>query len=194
MPARFKLSPSPPDSVAPATPEEWELWLSTRHSSSLGVWVVFEKKSKAFHHGHALDAALCYGWIDGQTRSLSGTQWMQRFLPRSRRSIWSKINCAKALELIESGRMKPAGRAQVESAQKDGRWQRAYDGPKDSRVPNDLAEALRLKPKAQAFFETLDGKNRYAILFRLQTAKKPETRARRLESFVDMLEEGRTLH
>ena len=192
MASGFKIAEG--DSVRPGSPEDWEAWLAANFSSSTGTWVVFEKKSKVFHYGHALDSALCYGWIDGQKRSLSETSWTQWFVPRTKRSIWSKINCAKALGLIEAGRMNPAGLAEVERAQADGRWGRAYDGPAKAEVPEDLAAALNENPKAKAFFETLRSNNRYAILFRLQTAKKPETRAKRLKLYVEMLEEERTLH
>jgi uncharacterized protein YdeI (YjbR/CyaY-like superfamily) len=182
------------ESLELTSQKAWEGWLKAHHDQPEGVWLVFERRSTTFNHAMALESALCYGWIDGQTQSISDVMWKQRFTPRSARSIWSKINCAKALELVESGRMRPPGQAEIDRARLDGRWDRAYDGQKKSVVPDDLAEALRVSPVAKAFFDSLNSKNRYAILFRLQTAKKAETRARRLRLFVGMLEEGKTLH
>lgn len=138
--------------------------------------------------------ALCYGWIDGQSKRVDDTAWVQKFTPRGKRSIWSKRNREHVARLIENGAMQPAGIRAIDAAQADGRWDRAYDGPKASTVPPDLAEALVPYPDACAFFEGLTSKNRYAILHRIQTAVKPETRARRIEKFVGMLQRGETLH
>jgi uncharacterized protein YdeI (YjbR/CyaY-like superfamily) len=145
-------------------------------------------------YAEAVEVALAWGWIDGQKGGGDATAWLQRFAPRKPRSIWSKINRDKALALIASGRMQPAGRAEVERAQKDGRWADAYDSPRTAEVPEDLARALARNAKARAAFATLNGANRYAILWRVQTAKKPETRARRIADLVAMLARGEKLH
>ena len=175
----------------------WERWLAKNHKSSAGIWMRFAKKDSGLRsvtYKQVLEVALCYGWIDGQKRSESDTTWLQKFVPRGPRSIWSKINREAAAALIECGRMKPAGLAAVERAKQDGRWAAAYDGQKKATVPDDLQAALDQNPKAKAFFATLDSKNRYAVLFRVHTAKKPETRARRIEQFVVMLARHEKLH
>jgi uncharacterized protein YdeI (YjbR/CyaY-like superfamily) len=145
-------------------------------------------------HAEALEVALCYGWIDGQTKKVDDTHWVQRFTPRTARSKWSKINREKALELIAAGKMKPAGKREVETAQADGRWDAAYEPPSKATVPDDLRRALERHPRARRLFEQLDSQNRYAILYRLQDAKRPETRERRLAQFVAMLDEGKTIY
>jgi len=175
----------------------WEHWLAKNHKSSPGVWMRFAKKNSGLRsvtYKEVLEIALCYGWIDGQKRSESDTTWLQKFVPRGPRSIWSKINREAAASLIQCGRMKAAGLAAVERAKQDGRWAAAYDGQKKATVPDDLQAALDHNPKAKAFFATLDSKNRYAVLFRIHTAKKPETRARRIEQFVAMLARHEKLH
>ncbi|RKH57667.1 YdeI/OmpD-associated family protein [Corallococcus llansteffanensis] len=180
-----------------ASEKAWEQWLAKHHADSPGVWVKlakFESGIPSVTYAQALDVALCYGWIDGQKGALDAEYWLQRFTPRGARSRWSKINCGKVEALIAAGRMKPAGLREVEAARADGRWEAAYAGQKTITVPEDLLRALDANPKAKAFFATLKGANRYAILFRLHDAKKPETRARRLEKFVAMLEAGETLH
>jgi uncharacterized protein YdeI (YjbR/CyaY-like superfamily) len=148
----------------------------------------------AISYAEALDVALAWGWIDSQKRALDANAWTQRFSPRTPKSPWSKINRAKAEALIAAGKMEPSGLAEVERARRDGRWERAYDGARTSGVPEDLAAALAKNARAKAFFEGLDGANRYAILYRVQTAKKAETRAQRIERFVGMCERGETLH
>ena len=176
-----------------ASLEEWEAWLEQNHASGSEVWLRFAKKgSKAVtvSRAEALEVALCYGWIDGQAATQDEDYWLQRFTPRTRRSKWSKINCEAVEALIGAGRMKPAGMAAVEAAKADGRWDAAYAPPSTIEVPEDLAHALKLSPKAEAFFGTLNAQNRYAILYRIHDAKRPETRARRIEKFVDMLERG----
>lgn len=145
-------------------------------------------------HAEALEVALCYGWIDGQRKSEDERHFLQRFTPRTARSTWSKINRDKALKLIEEGRMQPAGLAEVERARADGRWEAAYDAQSVATVPPDLQAALDANPKAAAFFAKLDSRNRYAVLFRTQGAKKPETRARRIGRFVEMLAKGEKLY
>jgi uncharacterized protein YdeI (YjbR/CyaY-like superfamily) len=145
-------------------------------------------------HPEALDEALCHGWIDGQRRALDETHFLQRFTPRRERSRWSKINRDKATELIRSGAMRPAGQREVDRARADGRWDAAYEGQRTATVPPDLRRALDANEPAAAFFETLDSANRYAILYRIDEAKRPETRARRIEKYVDMLTRGEKLH
>jgi uncharacterized protein YdeI (YjbR/CyaY-like superfamily) len=145
-------------------------------------------------YAEALETALCYGWIDGQKRGESEQAWLQRFLPRSSKSIWSKINRAKALALIASGRMKAAGLEAVEAARRNGTWEAAYDSPKSAKVSADFQAALDAHPRAREFFQSLDGANRYAVLFRIQTVKKAETRARKIREFVQMLERNERIH
>jgi uncharacterized protein YdeI (YjbR/CyaY-like superfamily) len=188
--------PSPVLSVA--TPAAWEAWLRANHARSPGVFLRIAKVGAAppgaLGYASALEAALAWGWIDGQKRGLDAGAWLQRFTPRGPRSGWSKINRAKAEALIAAGEMQPPGLAEVERARRDGRWARAYEGARTAAVPPDLADALARSPRAGAFFATLDAANRYAILYRLQTAKLPATRARRLETFVAMCARGETLH
>jgi len=145
-------------------------------------------------HAEALDVALCYGWIDGQTAGLDDGWWLQRFTRRRQGGKWSYINCQKAIDLIAEGKMRPAGLAEIESAKRDGRWDAAYAPQRSIAVPADLQRKLDASPRARDFFASLDSKNRYAILYRLHDAKKPETRARRLEKFVAMLEDGKKIH
>jgi uncharacterized protein YdeI (YjbR/CyaY-like superfamily) len=175
---------------------EWVAWLRANHSQSAAVFLQIPKKStgSTLTYGAALDAALAWGWVDSQKQALDDASWLQRFSRRSPRSPWSKINRAKAEALIASGRMEAPGFAEVERAQGDGRWECAYDGAKTSTVPKDLAEALDQNVRAKAFFDTLDAANRYAILYRVQTAKKPETRAERIERFVAMCARHETIH
>jgi uncharacterized protein YdeI (YjbR/CyaY-like superfamily) len=180
-----------------ASAEEWEAWLRDHHDTVPGVWIRFAKKGSGVPtvtYLEALHAALCFGWIDGQARSLDDAAYVQRFTPRRARSIWSKRNRDFATALIEAGRMQPAGLREVERAKADGRWDAAYDAPSTATVPEDLQRALDASPAAAEFFATLNSQNRYAILHRVQTAKRPETRARRIEKFVAMLEAGETLY
>ena len=180
-----------------ASAEEWEEWLRERHETVPGVWIKFAKKASGLPtvtYLEALHAALRYGWIDGQARSLDDTHYLQRFTPRRARSIWSKRNREFATALIEAGEMEPAGLREVERAKADGRWDAAYDAPSTATVPEDLQTALDANPAAADFFAGLDGQNRYAILHRVQTAKKPETRARRIEKFVTMLAAGEKIY
>jgi len=180
-----------------SSPLDWEKWLSEHHPTSKGLWLKIAKKDAGIAtvtYAEALDVALCYGWIDGQKGALDDTFWLQKFTPRGARSTWSKVNRAKALALIESGRMKPAGLAAVEQAQRDGRWERAYDSQSTASVPEDLQTELDKNPEAAAFFATLNSVNRYAVLYRVQEAKKPETRARRIEKLVAMLNRREKLH
>jgi uncharacterized protein YdeI (YjbR/CyaY-like superfamily) len=161
------------------------------------VWLKIAKKSSGIDtvsHPEALEVALCYGWIDGQRNKLDGDYFLQRFTPRRPRSKWSKINRAKITVLIEQGRMRPAGLREVQRAQSDGRWDDAYDAQSVATIPEDLSRALAGDDRAREFFERLDSRNRYAILYRLADAKKPETRARRLETYVAMLGEHKKIY
>ena len=175
----------------------WSTWLAAHHASSVGVWLKIAKKasrSASVSYAQALEIALAWGWIDGQKGKLDDAWWLQRFTPRGPKSIWSKVNREKAVALIETGDMKPPGLAEVERAKRDGRWEAAYDSQSRSTVPPDLAEALAANPRAAAFFETLESHNRYAVLFRIHTAKKAETRAARIERYVAMLAKHERLH
>jgi uncharacterized protein YdeI (YjbR/CyaY-like superfamily) len=175
----------------------WETWLQKHHESSDGVWLLVAKRGAerpTVSYAEALETALCFGWIDGQKQGLDAQHWLQRFTPRRARSIWSKVNRAKALALIEKGRMQAAGLREVERAQADGRWADAYDSPSNATVPPDLQAALDINVRAKAFFETLDGANRYAVLWRVQTAKRAETRAKRIARLVAMLARREKLH
>ncbi len=177
--------------------KEWEDWLDRHHQTSKGLWLKIAKKDAGVDtvtYAEALDGALCYGWIDGQKGALDDRFWLQRFTPRGPRSKWSKINREKVQALIEAGRMKPAGLAAVEQARSDGRWEQAYDSQSKAAVPEDLQKELDRNPKAAAFFATLDSANRYAVLYRVQEPKKPETRARRIEKFIDLLNRGEKVH
>jgi uncharacterized protein YdeI (YjbR/CyaY-like superfamily) len=180
-----------------ATREEWRAWLAADHATSSGVWLKIAKAgsgSEGVSYADALEVALCYGWIDGQKRKLDDDHWLQRFTPRKARSRWSRINRDKATALIERGEMQPAGLRQVEAARADGRWDAAYAGQRTAAVPDDLRRALDADPDAAEFFSTLDSRNRYAILYRVQDAKKPETRARRIDKYVAMLAAGEKLY
>ncbi len=179
------------------TQRDWEKWLKGHHSKAAGVWLKLAKKGAEFvslTYAEALEGALCYGWIDGQKASLDDQSWLQKFTPRRPKSIWSKVNCEKASELIAAGRMKPAGLRQVESARADGRWDRAYASPIRITTPADFQSELDEHPEAKAFFSTLDSANRYSILFRIQTAKRAETRSARIRKFIRMLLEHKKIH
>jgi uncharacterized protein YdeI (YjbR/CyaY-like superfamily) len=183
--------------VAPfASAAAFVRWLKANHAKSSGLWIKFAKKGSGIAsvtYPEAIDVALCFGWIDGQRKPFDGDWFLQRFTPRGRRSIWSTINRGKALALIEAGRMQAAGLAEIERAKADGRWEAAYEGMKAAKVPPDFAKALRAR-KLLKVFEAQSSGNRYAMLWRLHQAKKPETRARRLEQFVEMLAKGETIH
>jgi len=175
----------------------WESFLSKHNGKSNGVWLQLAKKSSgttSLTYSEALDVALCHGWIDGQKKAFDESFWLQKFTPRGARSIWSRINREKALELIQSGRMKPAGLLAIETAKANGRWAAAYDSQKSATVPADFQAELDAYPDAHTFFSTLNSANRYAILFRIQTAKKPETRSRRIQEFIAMLERKEKIH
>jgi uncharacterized protein YdeI (YjbR/CyaY-like superfamily) len=175
----------------------WRAWLAD-HPDDPGVWLVLAKKGTvdptSLQHADALDEALCHGWIDGQVRKRDEGTYLQRFTPRGPRSAWSKLNVANVERLLAAGRMHPAGLAQMARAQADGRWVAAYAGPARMEVPPDLASALAANPGAQAMFDALTSQNRYAILYRINTAKQAPTRAKRIRQFVDMLARGETVY
>src|SRR5919197_3674138 len=176
----------------------WRRWLAEHHDESTGVWLVLAKKGTStpttLTYDQALEEALCHGWIDGQAGRRDEATFRQRFTPRRSRSVWSQRNVARAERLIGDGRMQPAGLREIERAKADGRWEAAYAGPASIDVPGDLERALRAEPKARAMFGRLNSQNRYAILYRLTTAKRPETRARRIDQFVAMLARGETIY
>ncbi len=179
------------------TPQLWAEWLADHHASALGVWLRLAKKAAALQsltYAEALDAALCYGWIDGQKKGYDAESWLQKFTPRGPKSLWSKINREKIAALTAAGLMQPSGLAAVELAKADGRWDAAYDSQRTATVPEDFQTALDRLPSASVFFSTLDSANRYAILFRIQTARTATTRAKRIEQLSEMLERQEKLH
>src|SRR6476661_1145341 len=179
-----------------ATVPDCGAWFAEQHAHHRGFWLKIAKAGAAetVNYAEALEVALCHGWIDGQKRGHDETHWLQRFTPRGPRSKWSQINRDKAEALIKAGRMHPAGQAQVDAAKADGRWAAAYAGQRSATVPDDLADALAADPQAKAFFETLSGANRFAILYRVHDAKKPQTRAARIAKFVEMCHNHETVH
>jgi uncharacterized protein YdeI (YjbR/CyaY-like superfamily) len=191
----LRLSPKPIRSFK--TPQDFAAWLESNHAKSPGIWARIAKKGSGLTtitYAEGLDVALCYGWIDAHKLPENEKSWLQRFLPRRPKSGWSKINRNKALSLIEAGRMRPPGLAEIERAKGDGRWDSAYDSPAKATVPPEFEAELDKNSKAKAFFETISKTNRYAIIWRLQTAKTSEARAARMKVFIDMLEKGKTLH
>ncbi len=177
-------------------PKDWAGWLDQNYTLA-GVWLRLAKKASgitSISYDEAVEVALCYGWIDGQSKRYDDQSWLQKFTPRRPKSVWSKVNREKALRLIANGQMKPAGLKAVEAAQQDGRWDAAYDSPGNATVPDDFQAELAKNPAAEAFFATLNSQNRYAIIYRLQTAKKAETRARRIQQFIVMLEKQEKLY
>ena len=183
--------------IAFVSAAQFRQWLTRHHADHPGIWLKIAKKASGIPtvtYAEALDEALCLGWIDGQKKAFDETAFLQKFTKRGKRSVWSKINVGHVARLEKEGRMKPAGHAAVAAATADGRWEAAYDSPKTSAIPPDFQAALGKSKTAAAFFATLNSANRYAILWRLQTAKKPETRARRLADFIAMLKRGEKLH
>jgi uncharacterized protein YdeI (YjbR/CyaY-like superfamily) len=180
-----------------ASQADWESWLDALHADARGVWIKMAKKATGIPsvtHAEALESALCYGWIDGQRASLDETHFLQKFTPRRPKSSWSRVNVEKVTALTVAGRMRPAGLREVERAKADGRWDAAYDPQSAISVPDDLQRELDANPDAKAFFATLDSRNRYAVLYRIQTAKKAETRAARIQKFVAMLADGQKIY
>jgi|HubBroStandDraft_3_1064219.scaffolds.fasta_scaffold02599_4 uncharacterized protein YdeI (YjbR/CyaY-like superfamily) len=180
-----------------ASQQAWAEWLAEHYAGSRGLWLRIAKKGSGIatvSYAEALETALCWGWIDGQKAKLDDDHWLQLFTPRGPRSKWSKINREKAEALLAKGAIQPAGRAQIERARAEGRWEAAYDSHRTATVPDDLRIALEKNRKAREFFATLDSANRYAILYRIAEAKRPETRARRVEKYVAMLAQHEKLH
>jgi uncharacterized protein YdeI (YjbR/CyaY-like superfamily) len=179
------------------SPNDWANWLAKNHAKSSGLWLRLFKKDSGMAtvtYAEALDEALCYGWIDGQLEKYDEKSWLRKFTPRRPKSVWSKRNIEHVNRLVDAGKMKPAGLKEMEAAKADGRWGRAYDSPSAMQVPQDFLAELSKHKKAQIFFETLNKANTYAIAWRLQTAKKPETREKRMKKFIQMLENGEKLH
>jgi uncharacterized protein YdeI (YjbR/CyaY-like superfamily) len=177
--------------------QAWDAWLTSQPVGSKGLWLKLAKKSSGVagvSKQEAIDTALCHGWIDGQLDSFDDKYWLVRFTPRQSASKWSEKNRARALQLVELGRIQPAGLNEIERAKKDGRWNAAYAPQSTAQVPDDLRAALAKNRRAKSFFETLDSRNRYAILYRIHNAKKAETRMARIEKFVAMLTEGKTIY
>ena len=175
----------------------FEAWLKKNHATSEGLWLKIAKRGSnepSVTYPEAVEIALCWGWIDGQKKSFDDQHYLQRFTPRRARSVWSRINVNKVQALIEAGRMQAPGQAQIEAAKADGRWARAYDSARTSTVPEDLQAALEAEPAAKTFFASINASNRYAILWRIQTAARAETRARRIAQLVEMLARGETIH
>ena len=176
----------------------WQSWLHEHHAASDGVWLVLAKKNvttpTSLTYAEALEEALCHGWIDGQRKSRDEQTFIQRYTPRRAQSMWSKRNVDLVARMEEEGRMRPAGRAEIERAKADGRWDKAYGGSSAKEIPDDLAAALAAEPRAQAMFEILTSANRFAVVFRVNSAKKPETRARRITQYVEQLARGETIY
>jgi uncharacterized protein YdeI (YjbR/CyaY-like superfamily) len=191
-----KKSESP--TIPFASRDAWEAWLEGQHATTPeGLWLKIAKKGSGIEsvsYGQAVEVTLCYGWIDGQVRSFDEDYYLQRFTPRRPRSKWSKVNRKKVTKLMNRGEMKAAGLREVERAKADGRWDAAYDSPSSATVPEDLLRELEKNEKAREFFSELDGRNRYAILYQIQDAKRPETRARRIVKYVAMLAEQKKLY
>lgn len=190
-------SPDSPEIIPFVSQKEWARWLKKNHAVSDGFWMrIFKKASgeKSIAYAEALEEALCYGWIDGQKNKYDEISWLQKFTPRRRKSVWSKINTGHVERLMKEGRMLPPGLKAVEAAKYDGRWDKAYDSPSTVKIPEDFLQLLDKHKKAKAFFQTLNKANTYAIAYRLQSAKKPETRAKRMKLFLEMLKKGEKLY
>ncbi len=197
MPAVKPAIPSDATSALFRIAEAFEDWLKQHHATADSLWLQIAKRSAhaiSITYAEAVEIALCWGWIDGRKQGLDDQHFLQRFTPRRPRSVWSKINVDKVAALIAAGRMQAPGYAQIEAAKADGRWAQAYDGARTSAVPDDLLAALDAEPRAKAFFATVNAANRYAVLWRIQTAIKADTRARRIAQLVAMLARGETLH
>ena len=183
--------------IAFQSQKKWRGWLSKYHASSNGVWLRLYKKDSgitSINHDMALEEALCFGWIDGQAKKYDEQSYLQKFTPRRKGSIWSKRNTEKVEQFIKEGKIHSSGLAEVEKAKADGRWAKAYDSPANMQIPDDFLKELSKKPKALAFYKTLNKTNLYSIAWRLQTAKKPETRQKRMIAILQMMEEGKKFH
>jgi len=192
------INTKPDLQIVPFTSRQaWEAFLEGQHATSEGLWLKIAKKGSGIEsvtYDQAVEVDLCYGWIDGQVRKFDEEYYLQRFTPRTSRSKWSKVNRKKATELIARGEMKAAGLREVELAKADGRWDAAYDSPRTATVPEDLQRELEKNERARKFFSELDARNRYAILYQIQDAKRPETRAKRIAKYVAMLAERKKLY
>lgn len=204
VPAVPAVSATPATPASPTTPPirlfehvaAWETWLEANHTDPTGLWLKISKKGSAIAsitYDEALDTALCFGWIDGQKKSHDVDHFLQRFTPRRKRSMWSQRNCAKVAVLAETGRMRPAGQTEIDAAKADGRWEKAYSSSSLMEVPDDFQAALGRNKKAKTFFEGLGKTKRYAFLWRIATVKREETRKKKIEQFVGLLSEGKTL-
>jgi uncharacterized protein YdeI (YjbR/CyaY-like superfamily) len=185
------------DVLSPKSAKAWEAWLKVNHAGSNGVWLCIQKEGSAEKsptYNEALDVALCYGWIDGQKNRHNESSWLQKFTPRRPRSGWSKKNTEHAERLIRAGKMKSAGLVEIEAAKKDGRWKAAYDSPSNATIPEDFLKELSRNKKAEAFFKSLNKTNLYSIAYRLQTAKTPETREKRMKTILAMMAKGEKFH
>ncbi|HSW87588.1 MAG TPA: YdeI/OmpD-associated family protein [Candidatus Saccharimonadales bacterium] len=183
--------------IAFVSQKDWEMWLETHHEKEQGIWIQFFKKNSgivSITYMQAVETALCYGWIDSQAKSFDEKSYLQKFTPRRSKSIWSKVNTQRIERLLKEGKMKPAGLKQIEEAKQDGRWEAAYNSPSTIIIPEDFLKELSKNKKAQAFFETLNKTNTYAIAWRLETAKKPETREKRMKMILEMLGKGEKFH
>jgi uncharacterized protein YdeI (YjbR/CyaY-like superfamily) len=197
MSAQTNKKSGPRDILILPSAKEWEKWLKRNHADSDGIWLCIQKKESTKSsptYAEALDVALCYGWIDGQKNRHDESSWIQKFTPRRPRSNWSKRNTEHAERLIRTGKMKPAGLAEVEAAKKDGRWKTAYESSRDATIPKDFLKALKQNKKAEAFFKSLNKTNLYSIVYRLQTAKTPATRQKRMNTMIEMLAKGEAFH
>jgi len=180
-----------------ASPKEWEQWLAINYTNANGIWIRFFKKGSAVSsvtYTQALDEALCYGWIDGQKKLFDKQSYLTKYTPRRAKSIWSKKNIEHVARLYKLGKMKPSGIQEAENAKADGRWDRAYDSPSNMKIPDDFLKKLSQNKKAKTFFDTLNKTNTYAITWRLQTAKKLETREKRMEQLIEMLSQEKKFH
>jgi uncharacterized protein YdeI (YjbR/CyaY-like superfamily) len=189
-------SPSPEIRAFPSA-NDWEQWLAKNWQLTEGIWLQIYKKDSAvatITYKEALDVALCWGWIDGQKRSHDEHSWLQRFSPRRKRSVWSQINTGHIARLTQEGRMQEPGLKEVEAAKADGRWDVAYAPQSSAEIPDDFQDALDTNPQAEAFFATLNKVNRYALIYRIQSVKRPETRQKKIALFIEMLAKGETIH
>lgn len=197
MGVRTKNKSSEKDILSLKSVKEWQAWLRANHACASGVWLHIQKKGSTKRsptYAEALDVALCHGWIDGQKNRHDESSWLQRFTPRRPRSAWSKKNIEHAERLIRAGKMKSAGLVEIEAAKKDGRWKAAYDSPSNAKIPKDFLKALKRNKRAEAFFKSLNRTNLYSIAYRLQTAKTPEMREKRMKMILEMMAKGEKFH
>jgi len=185
------------DIKAFSSTNDWEEWLLQNHTTTPGIWIKFAKKGSGIpsvYYQDALLVALCYGWIDGQAKTYDANYYLQKFTPRTKKSMWSKRNIGLVEQLIEDKKMQEAGLLEIQRAKEDGRWEAAYDSPKNMQIPEDFLTELKKDEKAYTFFQTISKTNSYAIAFRLQTAKKEETKQKRMHNIIEMLKKGEVFH